>query len=173
MSMLSRWHVGAALAACAGFAAAQDVPGLGVPVTDEQIAGWALTVLPDGTGLPPGRGDVPTGAAIYAVKCVPCHGVDGTGGPNDALAGGAGSLTSAAPVRTIGSYWPYATTVFDYIRRAMPFPQPQSLSDDEVYALTAYLLNLNGIVDVDAVMDAGSLPQVQMPNKDNFIWAVE
>ena len=149
-------------------AAAQEGPGLGVAVTAEQIEGWALTILPDGTGLPPGSGTARVGAGIYAAKCAACHGADGTGGLNDQLAGGHGTLASAAPVRTVGSYWPYATTVFDYVRRAMPLTQPQSLSDDETYALTAYLLHLNGIIPEDAVMDARTLPRVEMPNRANF-----
>jgi cytochrome c len=149
-------------------AAAQEGPGLGVAVTAEQIEGWALTILPDGTGLPAGSGTARVGAGIYAAKCAACHGADGTGGPNDQLAGGHGTLASAAPVRTIGSYWPYATTVFDYVRRAMPLTQPQSLSNNETYALTAYLLYLNGMIAEDVVMDARTLPSVEMPNRANF-----
>jgi cytochrome c len=157
------------LGACAAWSvAAQEGPGLGVVATPEEIEGWALTILPDGTGLPPGSGTARAGAAIYAAKCAACHGADGTGGPNDQLSGGHGTLASAAPVRTVGSYWPYATTVFDYVRRAMPLPQPQSLSNDETYALTAYLLHLNGIIAEDAVMDARTLPSVEMPNRANF-----
>lgn len=146
----------------------QEGPRLGVAVTPEQIEGWALTILPDGTGLPTGSGTARVGAAIYTAKCAACHGGNGTGGPNDQLAGGHGTIASAAPVRTVGSYWPYATTVFDYVRRAMPLMQPQSLTNDEVYALTAYLLNINGIIAEDAVMDARTLPRVEMPNRANF-----
>lgn len=166
----SRWAALVLLGATATFrvAHAQEGPGLGVPATPEQIAGWALTILPDGTGLPPGSGTARTGAGIYAAKCAACHGADGTGGPNDQLAGGHGTLATATPVRTIGSYWPYATTVFDYVRRAMPLPQPQSLTNDEAYALTAYLLNINGIIAEDAAMDARTLPRVEMPNRANF-----
>ncbi len=148
-------------------------PGLGQPLSAEAIAAVDLTVMPDGTGLPPGRGDVDTGARVFAAHCQACHGADGGGGPNDALVGGAGSLASAAPVKTIGSYWPYATTVFDYIRRAMPYQQPGLLDTDEVYAVTAYLLHRNGIVDADAVLTEVSLPRVEMPNRGGFELAVE
>jgi mono/diheme cytochrome c family protein len=143
-------------------------PQLGVPATEAQVAGWDVSIPPDGAGLPPGSGTPAQGAAIYAVKCIGCHGVEGAGKPNDQLVGGQDTLASAAPVRTIGSYWPYATTLFDYVRRAMPYPTPHSLTADETYALTAYLLKLNGIVGDDAVMDAKSLPRVQMPNRGNF-----
>jgi cytochrome c len=153
-------------------AGAQQSPGLGVAVTPEQVEGWALTILPDGTGLPPGSGTARAGAEIYAAKCVTCHGAEGTGGPNDQLAGGHGTITTATPVRTIGSYWPYATTVFDYVRRAMPLLQPQSLTNDETYALTAYLLHINGIIAEDDVVDARSLPRVEMPNSANFVPAL-
>jgi cytochrome c len=147
---------------------AEQGPHLGVPATEAQVAGWDVSILPDGAGLPPGSGTPAEGAAIYAVKCIGCHGAEGAGKPNDQLVGGQGTLTSGSPVRTIGSYWPYATTLFDYIRRAMPYPMPHSLSDDETYALTAYLLKLNGIVGDDAVVDAESLPRVRMPNRENF-----
>jgi S-disulfanyl-L-cysteine oxidoreductase SoxD len=151
---------------------AQEGPGLGVPATPEQVAGWAITILPDGTGLPAGSGTAAAGAEVYALKCVACHGVDGAGTPNDQLVGGHGTIATATPVRTIGSYWPYATTVFDYIRRAMPLVAPQSLTNDETYALTAYLLHLNGIIEEDDVMNARTLPRVEMPNRDNFVRAV-
>lgn len=150
---------------------AQEGPGLGVVATPEQVAGWSLSIFPDGTGLPEGSGTAETGAAIYAQKCVACHGPTGSEGPNDKLVGGHGSITSDAPAKTVGSYWPYATTVFDFIRRAMPMTEPQSLSKDDVYALTAYLLALNEIIDSDEVMNAQTLPQVKMPNADNFFWA--
>ncbi len=125
---------------------AMESPNLGHEATPAQIAGWDISVGPDGVGLPPGKGTPATGATVYEQKCQVCHGAKGAGQPNDRLVGGQGTLTSKAPVRTIGSYWPYATTVFDYVRRSMPYIQPQSLSDDEVYAVTAYLLNLNGII---------------------------
>ena len=147
---------------------AQQGPGLGHPATAAEIEAWALTILPSGDGLPPGSGTARAGEPIYTVKCLVCHGAEGQNGPNDRLAGGQGTLTSAAPVKTVGSYWPSATTVFDYIRRAMPFMQPQSLSADETYALTAYLLYLNGIVGQDETIDAKTLPAIEMPNAVNF-----
>src|SRR5262245_28784801 len=152
-----------------GGAGVPEGPNLGRPATPAEIAGWDIDVAPDGTGLPPGRGDARTGAGIYAVKCQACHGEKGAGKPNDQLVGGQGTLATATPVRTIGSYWPYATTVFDYTRRAMPYIQPHSLTNDETYALTAYLLYLNGVIGEADVMDARTLPQVKMPNRDGFI----
>jgi S-disulfanyl-L-cysteine oxidoreductase SoxD len=142
-------------------------PGRAPPA--ELVRAWDIDIAPDGTGLPPGRGGVAEGARLYAKLCVACHGAAGEGGPMDRLAGGQGTLASAKPVRTIGSFWPFATTVFDYVRRAMPFNAPQTLADDEVYALTAYLLFLNGVVTESAVLDAQSLPRVRMPNRDGFV----
>ena len=144
-------------------------PNLGREATPAQIAGWDISVGPDGAGLPPGKGTSATGAIVYEQKCQTCHGAKGGGQPNDRLVGGQGTLTSKAPVRTIGSYWPYATTVFDYVRRSMPYTQPHSLSDNEVYAVTAYLLNLNGIIGDNDEMNAQTLPKVKMPNQANFI----
>jgi S-disulfanyl-L-cysteine oxidoreductase SoxD len=149
-------------------AAAQEGPGLGVPATPAQVAGWDVSIGPDGTGLPPGSGTAATGKTVYEAKCLACHGVDGAGQPNDRLVGGQGTLREAAPIRTVGSYWPYATTVFDYIRRAMPYVTPHSLTADETYAVTAYLLALNDVIAQDAVMDATTLPKVVMPNRANF-----
>src|SRR5499426_253514 len=146
-------------------------PNLGREATPAQIAGWDISVGPDGAGLPPGKGTPAAGALVYEQKCQACHGARGAGQPNDRLVGGQGTLASKAPVKTIGSYWPYATTVFDYVRRAMPYTQAQSLTNDEVYAVTAYLLHLNGIIGAQAVMNAQTLPQVQMPNRENFILA--
>jgi cytochrome c len=152
-------------------ARAADGPDLGRDVTAAEIAGWDISVPPDGSGLPPGGGTAATGATVYAAKCQSCHGEKGAGKPNDPLVGGQGTLASPRPVRTIGSYWPYATTVFDYVRRAMPYQQSQSLTHDEVYAVTAYLLYLNGIIAESEVMNARTLPQVRMPNRNNFILA--
>ena len=149
--------------------AAPKGPGLGVPATPEQIAGADVSIPPDGSGLPPGSGTPAEGGTIYNAKCLACHGPNGAGTPADRLAGGQGTLKDTAPVKTIGSYWPYATTLFDYIRRAMPYHEPHSLTDAEAYALTAHLLHLNGIIAADAVMDATSLPKVQMPNRANFV----
>ena len=150
-------------------ATTMETLNLGRPATAAQIAGWDISVGPDGLGLPPGSGTAAKGAAVYEQKCQACHGAKGAGQPNDRLVGGQGTLASPAPVRTIGSYWPYATTVFDYVRRSMPYIQPQSLTDDEVYAVTAYLLNLNGIIGENDVIDARTLPTVKMPNQENFI----
>jgi cytochrome c len=144
-------------------------PNLGIDAKPEQIAGWDISVGPDGAGLPSGRGTVAMGAAVYEQKCQACHGAKGAGQPNDRLVGGQGTLATGTPVRTIGSYWPYATTIFDYVRRAMPYVQPQSLSNDEVYAVAAYLLNLNGIIGEHDEMNAQTLPSVKMPNRDGFI----
>ena len=137
-------------------------------VSPAEIAALDVSIGPDGAGLPPGSGTPKQGAEVYATKCLACHGPEGANGINDRLVGGQGTLTSAAPVKTIGSYWPYATTVFDYVRRAMPYPAPHSLSDAEAYAVTAYLLHLNGIIGADDVMDATSLPKVKMPNRGGF-----
>lgn len=146
-------------------------PGLGVPATPAEIASADISIPPDGAGLPDGSGTSAQGAKVYATKCIACHGPEGAGVVNDRLVGGRGTLTTAAPVKTIGSYWPYATTLFDYIRRAMPYPEPHSLTNAETYALTAYLLHLNGVISADAVMDAKTLPKVQMPNRGNFVLA--
>jgi S-disulfanyl-L-cysteine oxidoreductase SoxD len=148
---------------------AQQGPGLGQPISAEDLAPWDINIQPDGAGLPPGSGTAATGAQIYSLKCVACHGDKGAGQPNDRLVGGQGTLTELAQVRTIGSFWPNATTVFDYIRRAMPFQAPESLTNDEVYALTAYLLSLNGIIDEDDEMNARTLARVRMPNRDGFV----
>jgi cytochrome c len=156
-------------AAASAHAQSSQSPGLGEPISAQDLAPWDLSIQPDGTGLPPGSGKAAAGAAIYATKCVACHGEKGAGQPNDRLVGGQGTLTQLAQVRTIGSFWPYATTVFDYIRRAMPFQSPQSLTNDEVYALTAYLLTENGIIKQGDEMNARTLPKVRMPNRDGFI----
>ena len=151
-------------------AVAAEQPGLGKPVTEADLALWDISVGPDGAGLPPGSGTASQGEAVYVAKCQACHGEKGVGGPNDALVGGMGSLAEGkTPVKTVGSYWPYATTLFDYIRRAMPFPETKSLTNDEIYAVSAYILNLNGIVGTDEVLDAQSLSKVKMSNRDGFI----
>ena len=149
--------------------------GLGTPISIDELAAWDIDVRPDGTGLPPGRGTVAEGARIYAAQCAACHGAAGEGVktpgallPIPALVGGVGSLASARPRRTIGSFWPYATTVYDYVYRAMPLGRAQSLSADETYAIVAYLLHLNGIVDADTTLDQGNLAGIQMPNRDGF-----
>ena len=147
----------------------QQHPNLGRPLTPEEVKKIDITVATDGTGLPPGSGSVSAGAAVYAQKCQSCHGPEGSGKPQDQLTGGVGTLTSAKPVKTPVSYWSSATTIFDYIRRSMPITSPQSLTNDETYAVTAYLLSIDGVVPKDAVLDAKSLPRVKMPNKDGFV----
>lgn len=144
--------------------------GYGQTPTTAQIAGWAIAVRPDGQGLPPGHGKVNDGAEIFIQHCAACHGTFGEGsGRYPKLAGG-GKLTADQPEKTVQNYWPYATTLWDYINRAMPFATPHSLTTDQVYAMTAYLLNLSNIVPADFVADPDTLPKVKMPNRDGFIW---
>ncbi len=154
-----------------GLAFAASAPllyGFGKPATTQEIAGWDIDVRPDGTGLPKGSGSVAQGQAIYDEKCASCHGTFGESNSYLQIAGGVGTLGTDQPVRTTGSKLNYATTLWDYINRAMPFNAPQTLLPDEVYALTAYVLNLNDIVPADAVLDADSLPRVKMPNRDGL-----
>jgi mono/diheme cytochrome c family protein len=168
MSMLRRLIV-CTVVLCAAPALAQ-APGLGQPIAPADIAPWDISIGPDGAGLPPGRGTAAQGEAVYAAQCQACHAEKGAGTPNDPLVGGIGSLApDKAPVRTVGSYWPYATTLFDYVRRAMPFQESKSLTSDELYAVSAYILHLNGIIGSEDVIDAESLPKVRMPNRDGFI----
>lgn len=145
--------------------------GFGRTPTAAEISAWNGDIRADGQGLPRGQGSAAEGAKIFSDKCAACHGNKGerSAAPIGPLVGGKGTLTSAKPVKTIGSYWPSATTLFDFIHRAMPFDAPESLSDNEVYALTAYLLSLNGIMPSDAVLNAKSLPKVNMPNRNGFI----
>jgi cytochrome c len=151
-------------------AALAQAPQFGQPIAPADTAPWDLSIAPDGVGLPPGRGTATQGEAIFAAKCQACHGEKGAGKPNDTLVGGMGSLApDQVPLKTVGSFWPYATTLFDYVRRAMPFQESQSLTSDELYAVSAYILNLNGIVGANDVIDAQSLPKVRMPNRDGFI----
>jgi cytochrome c len=158
-----------ALAACASQPVPTGkVPALGAPVRAEEIARWDISIPPSGAGLPSGGGSARQGAQVYEQKCLACHGAKGAGKPADPLAGGIGSLATRTPLRTVGSYWQHATTLFDYVRRAMPITNPLSLSDDEVYAVSAYLLYINGIIGEDEQMNARSLPQVKMPNRDGF-----
>jgi len=145
-------------------------PGLGVTATPEAIARVNISIQPDGANLPQGQGTVTEGAAVYAEFCVACHGEGGAGGQGLVrLTGGIGTLTTESPVKTVASFWPYATTIFDYVRRAMPLNAPQSLTDEQVYAVVAYLLSVDGIVASDAVLDATTLPLVEMPNRDGFV----
>ena len=141
----------------------------GRPATPAEIAGWDIEASPSGAGLPPGQGDVRQGETIFAAKCASCHGVHGEGKPMDRLVGGIGTLRDKKPEKTVGSFWPYATTLFDYVRRAMPITAPKSLTDDQVYAVCAYILSLNGIIGENDAMNAETLPAVRMPNRDGFI----
>lgn len=159
-------HGLAAVLACMLAATAAE---FGRPASPEEIRLWDIDVRPDGKGLPEGRGSVVRGGQVFEESCASCHGERGQGGIADRLAGGNGSLASAHPVKTVGSFWPYATTLFDYVRRAMPYPAPQTLSDDDTYAVVAYILNLNGIVPADATLDRASLPVIRMPNRDGFV----
>jgi S-disulfanyl-L-cysteine oxidoreductase SoxD len=161
----------AALAlALSGAAFAEEGPNLAKPISQEDLASWDISIGPDGAGLPPGSGTVKEGEAVFMAKCEACHGAKGAGGPNDRLVGGRGTLAGEQPaVKTVGSYWPYATTLFDYVRRAMPLNESKSLTNNEVYAVVAYLLNLNGIIPESATMNAETLPKVMMPNRDGFI----
>lgn len=144
-------------------------PGLGQPATPEELSAWSINVFPDGRGLPKGSGSVTQGMVLYDAQCRACHGLNGLGSSAEPLAGAQMTLTDEWPEKTIGTLWPYATTLFDFIRRSMPMTVPGSLNDDESYALTAYLLFLNGIVDENAVLDDQSLPKVRMPNVNGFI----
>lgn len=144
--------------------------GLGKPATEQQINAWDIDIRPDGKGLPVGSGNAIDGEEAYIQKCSSCHGEFAEGaGRYPALAGGEGSLNTEHPVKTVGSYWPYASTAFDYIRRAMPYGHAQSLSNDEVYGITAYILYSSEIIEDDFVLDQNTLAQVQMPNRDGFI----
>jgi cytochrome c len=143
--------------------------GVGRTPTAEELRDLGAAIAPDGTGLPEGSGAPPAGREIFLASCARCHGDKGEGNVGPRLVGGQGSLATAQPVKTVGSFWPYATTVWDYINRAMPFDQPGKLKPSEVYSLVAYLLNLNGIVGPNDVMDAKSLPRVKMPNRDGFV----
>jgi mono/diheme cytochrome c family protein len=158
-----------AVAVFSASAYAQERYGIGRVATPAEISGWNIDVGRDGSNLPPGSGSVARGRAVFAEQCAACHGPEGQGGVGDRLVGGQGTLATARPVRTVGSYWPYAPTLFDYIRRAMPQNAPQSLSNEDVYAVSAYILNLNGLVPADAVLDAKTLAAIKMPNRDKFV----
>ena len=160
-----------ALACSAGAALAQS-PGLGKPLTDADIKQWDIAILPDGTNLPPGNDTPAQGAKIFAEKCSACHGNAAKGGVAPfypALVGGQPLTSGIDTVKTIANYYAYPTTIFDYTRRAMPYNMPRSLTDNEVYALTAYILSLNSLIGENETMDATTLPNVKMPNRDNFI----
>jgi S-disulfanyl-L-cysteine oxidoreductase SoxD len=155
-------------AATAGIALA-ETPHLGKPLDEAAIANWDISILPDGTGLPKGSGTPAQGAAIFAEKCAACHGDNGKGGAAAALVDDRKLAGINAAQKTIKNFWPYTTTIFDFVRRAMPFTAPRSLSDDEVYALTAYILSENKLIGAGDTMNAETLPKVKMPNSGNFI----
>ncbi len=143
--------------------------GFGQVATEVEVHAWDIDIAPDGAGLPPGQGTVQKGRQVFLQKCAVCHGPTGREGPMNRLVGGQGTLNTSNPLKTVGSYWPYSTTLFDYIRRAMPFTAPQSLSADEVYSLVAWILYQNEIISEGAVMNAKTLPTVRMPNGDGFV----
>lgn len=163
------------LAACSAVAVSCSVvraesPDLGKVASPAEAASWDVSIGPDGVGLPPGNGTPQQGEQVYLAKCIGCHGEKGAGKPNDRLVGGKELLAPGqSPAKTVGNFWPYATTVFDYVRRAMPLNEPKSLSDDEVYAVVAYILQLNGVIGENDTMDAKTLPAVRMPNRDGFV----
>ena len=157
-----------------GSLAAQSQPtsqlfNIGRTPTPEEIAAWDISVTPDGEGLPPGSGTAAEGRNIYSVRCTECHGASGREGPHDILVGGQGTLASDTPLKTVGSFWPYAPTLWDYINRAMPFETPGTMSPDAVYSTVAYVLFLNELVAEDQLLDATTLPLIKMPNRDGFI----
>jgi cytochrome c len=157
------------LAAALTCALAASAAEFGRRASPDEIKLWDIDVRPDGAGLPQGRGSVDRGRQVYEENCAACHGDRGQGGLGDRLVGGRGSLASDHPVKTVGSFWPYATTLFDYARRAMPYQAPQTLSDADTYAVVAYILNLNGLVGPDTSLDASTLPEVEMPNRNGFV----
>jgi mono/diheme cytochrome c family protein len=143
--------------------------GLGSTPTAQEVKAWDVTIPPDGRGLPPGAGTAALGQTVYVERCASCHGAKGEDAKYNVLVGGRGSLNTDKPLRTVGSFWPYATTLWSYINRSQPLDEPGALTADQVYAVTAYLLYLNGIVKEDEVLDAASLPKIQMPNRDGFV----
>ena len=150
-------------------AQAQGAYGIGRTATPAEIAGWNIDIDRDGSNLPPGSGSVSHGHEVFDQQCASCHGAKGEGGLADRLVGGQGTIATPKPVRTVGSFWPYAPTLFDYIRRAMPQNAPQSLDNNEVYAVSAYILNLNGLLGADATLDASTLSAIKMPNRSMFV----
>jgi cytochrome c len=173
MSGAKRFMIAACLSIATAYAL-DESPHLGQPISSEIVHAIDISIDSSGSNLPTGSGTAVQGAAVYAGKCVVCHGEGATGGENlaDPLVGGIGTLATDKPVKTVVSYWPYATTLFDYTRRAMPLNEPMSLTDDEVYAVSAYILFQGGIIEETHELNAQSLPQVQMPNRDGFqsVW---
>jgi cytochrome c len=158
-----------ALSGAVTVAAQTPAPDIGRPATPDEIRNLGAAIAPDGGGLPEGSGSVSAGRGVFALRCSKCHGEKAQGDVGPALVGGRGTLATPRPLKTVGSFWPYATTVWDYINRAMPFDEPGLLKPPEVYAVTAYILNINGIIPDDSVMDAKSLPKIRMPNRDGFV----
>ena len=163
---MRRWLI---FVAGAALSAQSPKYGIGRAPTPSELRGWNTSISPEGEGLPDEQGTAFEAREIYANRCAKCHGDKGQGRDSVALAGGRGSLASAKPLRTVGSYWPYATTVWDYVNRAMPFDRPGTLTSSQVYSLTAYILYVNGIVKENEVMDAHTLPRIQMPNRKGFV----
>lgn len=159
------------LAALCGVPLSSQAPtyGVGRPPTPDELRALGSAIAPDGTGLPPGAGSVADGRLVFAAQCARCHGPGGEGDIGAKLVGGRGTLRSPKPLKTVGSFWPYATTLWDYVNRAMPFDKPGALTPSEVYAAAAFILNLNGIISETDVMDARTLPAVRMPNRDGFV----
>jgi mono/diheme cytochrome c family protein len=157
-----------ALALCSPVRA-QNQYGIGRVATPAEIAGWNIDIGRDGENLPIGSGSVSHGHEVFDQQCAACHGAKGEGGVGDRLVGGQGTIATPKPVKTVGSFWPYAPTLFDYIRRAMPQNAPQSLGDDDVYAVSAYILNMNGLLPAEATLDAKTLSAIKMPNRNMFI----
>ena len=153
---------------CPAHAQTQGHYGIGRTATDAEIAGWNIDIGRDGANLPPGSGTVAHGREVFDQQCVACHGDKGEGGVGDRLVGGQGTIATSKPVKTVGSFWPYAPTLFDYIRRAMPQNAPQSLSNEDVYAVSAYILHLNGLLPADTTLDARTLSTIKMPNRGMF-----
>jgi len=161
--------VAACAVAAVTLAAQSPKYGVGRPPTPDEMRRLGSAIAPDGTGLPAGSGTVAAGRDVFAVQCARCHGPTGEGDVGARLVGGQGTLATPRPLRTVGSFWPYATTLWDYVNRAMPFDKPSLLEPSEVYAVVAFILNLNGIIDESRVMDAATLPKVRMPNRDGFV----
>ncbi len=157
------------IASSSGPSQAQRPYGIGHAATSAQLKSWDIDIARDGRNLPAGSATIAQGRAVYAAQCASCHGAQGQGGLGDRLAGGQGTLATAAPVKTVGSFWPYATTLFDYVRRAMPLNAPQSLADADVYAVSGYVLFLNGLLPEDAVVDKKTLVDLKMPNRKGFV----
>src|SRR5271169_7186058 len=150
-------------------ARAQGHYGIGRAATEAEIAGWNIDIDRDGHNLPAGSGSVSHGREVFDQQCSACHGSKGEGGVGDRLVGGQGTIATPKPIKTVGSFWPYAPTLFDYIRRAMPQNAPQSLSNEDVYAVSAYILNMNGLLPADATLDAKTMAAIKMPNRDMFV----